>query len=476
MRHAFALSLLLAIFSPAYALHHVAASPDSSTGVPNDYALARDIFRELIEIKTTYATGTTKAARAMAARLHEAGYPEQDLRVLGADSTKGNLVVRLHGSTHQKPILFIAHLDVVEARPEDWSLDPFTFVQRDGFFYGRGTTDCKSDAANLVFMMIKLRRQQFIPVRDIIVALTADEEAGGNTNGIQWLLANHPELIDAEYCINTDAGGGQSKGRSPISMDVQTSEKVYMSLQLEVRNRGGHSSLPVKDNAIYRLARALQHLAEFDFPLHLNETTRLFFERRAERETGQTAADMRAVAREPADSAAAARLSALSPYYNAQMRTTAVPTLLEAGHAENALPQTARATDNCRMLPDESPDEVQRTIQRVLDDTAIHISRLVEPKPSPLSPLRADLVNTVQKLASSMWPGALVLPVMSTGASDGVYLRNAGIPVYGVSGMFGDMNDVRAHGRDERIGVKEFYDGVKFMERFVKALTRNSGN
>jgi acetylornithine deacetylase/succinyl-diaminopimelate desuccinylase-like protein len=470
------LILLPVIFSTTYGFHDVAASPDSPTEDPNDYALARDIFRELIEIKTTYTTGTTKAARAMAARLHEAGYPEQDLQLLGADSTKANLVARLHGSTHRKPILFIAHLDVVEARPEDWSLDPFTFVEREGFFYGRGTTDCKSDAAGLVFMMIRLRREHFIPVRDIIVALTADEEAGGDANGIQWLLENHRDLIDAEYCINTDAGGGQLKNGSPISLEIQTSEKVYMSLQLEVRNRGGHSSLPVKDNAIYRLARALEHLAEFDFPLRLNETTRMFFDRMAERETETTAADMRAVAREPVDPAAAARLSALSPYYNAQMRTTAVPTLLEAGHAENALPQTARATINCRMLPDESPDDVQRTIQRVLDDTTIHVSRLAEPKPAPLSPLRADLMRTVQELASSMWPGALVLPVMSTGASDGVYLRRAGLPVYGVSGMFGDIDDVRAHGRDERIGIKEFYDGITFMERFVKALTRNAGN
>lgn len=474
MRYASLLLLVLAASPSTYGFQYNASSSASHAEGNDDRALARDIFRELIEIKTTYAVGTTKAANAMAARLRNAGYPERDLQVLGADSTKANLVVRLHGSTNQKAVLVIAHLDVVEAHPEDWSLDPFTFVERDGFFYGRGTTDCKSEAANLVFMMIRLREEHFVPARDIIVALTADEEAGGDANGIQWLLANHRNLIDAEYCINTDAGGGELKKGTPLSLEVQTSEKVYMSLQLEVRNRGGHSSLPVKDNAITRLARALVRLSEFDFPVHLNETTRLFFDRMAERETGQTAADMRAVVKNPSDLAAAERLSALSAYYNAQMRTTAVPTLLEAGHAENALPQTARATVNCRMLPNELPENIQRTILKIINDTMIIVTRLGEPKPSPLSPLRADVMRAVEKLASSMWPSAIVLPVMSTGASDGVHLRRAGIPVYGVSGMFGDMDDVRAHGRDERIGVKEFYDGVRFLEPFVKALTEDS--
>lgn len=474
MRYRSAFIFFLAFSSPSFALQLTASSSAREAENSERHALARSIFRELIETKTTFVAGTTKAAEAMAVRLRDAGYSKDDLHLLGPDPAKFNLVVRLHGSTNRKPILIIAHLDVVEARSEDWSLDPFTFVERDGYFYGRGTTDCKSEAADLVFLMILLRKEHFVPSREIIVALTADEEAGGETNGIQWLLANHRELIDAEYCINTDAGGGMLKKGVPLSFEVQTSEKVYVSLQLEVRNRGGHSSLPVKDNAIYHLARALSRLSEFDFPVQLNETTRLYFSRMAERESGQTANDMREVAKGSPDQEAVNRLAALSAYYNAQMRTTAVATLLEAGHAENALPQTARATVNCRILPDDSPDNVQRTIGRIVNDTAVVITRLADPKPSPLSPLRSDVMHTVETLASSMWPTAIVLPVMSTGASDGVYLRRAGIPVYGVSGMFSDMDDVRAHGKDERLGVKEFYDGIEFMGRFVKSITSDS--
>jgi len=471
MRCVPAIVILLTVPFSLFALQQKDNSPAQKAEITSDHSLAYDIFRELIEIKTTYATGTTKAAEAMAARLREAGYPEQDLKIMGADSAKANLIVRLHGSSQEKPILFIAHLDVVEARPEDWSFDPFTFVEHDGYFYGRGTTDCKSDAANLVVLMIRLRQEHFVPSRDIIVALTADEEAGGDANGIQWLLRTHPDLIDAEYCINTDAGGGQLKGGKPRSLDLQTSEKVYMSVRLDVHNRGGHSSLPVKNNAIYHLAKALVRLSKFEFPANLNETTRLYLKRLANRETGQIKADMNAAATLLPDPAAVARLSAASAYYNAQMRTTAVPTMLQAGHAENALPQLARAIVNCRILPGESPDDVLRTIRRVINDTAISITRLSEPKPSPLSPLRADVMHAVEIVAQSMWPGVLVLPVMSTGASDGAYLRRAGIPVYGVSGMFGDIDDVRAHGRDERIGVKQFFDGITFMEQFVKALT-----
>jgi acetylornithine deacetylase/succinyl-diaminopimelate desuccinylase-like protein len=435
-----------------------------------DRALARDVFRELIEINTSGSKGTNRAVLAIAHRLSQAGFTDKEMHILGPDSTKTNLVVRLKGSGQGKPLLFIAHLDVVAARAEDWSFDPFTFVERDGYFYGRGTTDCKAEAADLVVLLLNLKYQHVVPARDIIVALTADEETG-NANGIDWLLKNRRDLIDAEYCINTDIGGGELRDGVPVAMEIQTSEKVYMSLQLETRNRGGHSSLPVPDNAIYRLARALVNISAFAFPVKLNETTQLFFSRMAPRETGSVAAAMRAIAASPGDAAAAETLAAHSAYYNAQMRTTAVATMVTAGHAENALPQTARAIVNCRMLPGESPDSVLNAIRRVINDTAVAVTRLADPKPSPLSPLRNDIVQLVERITAEMWPGALVLPVMSTGASDAVYLRRSGIPVYGVSGMFADIDDVRAHGRDERIGVREFYDGVRFMDRFVRALT-----
>ncbi len=435
-----------------------------------EQALARDVLRELIEINTSGSNGTGKAVQAIARRLRQSGFTDDEIHIAGPDSIKSNIVVRIKGTGNGKPLLFIAHLDVVAANREDWSFDPFTFIERGGYFYGRGTTDCKAEAADLVVLLLDLKYQHYVPTRDIIVALTADEE-NGNANGVDWLLKNRRDLVDAEYCINTDIGGGDLKDGVPVVMALQTSEKVYMSVQLETRNRGGHSSLPGPDNAIYRLARALVKISNFRFPAKLNETTQLYFSRLASRESGTIAAAMRAIATSPDNTAAAETLAAHSALYNAQLRTTAVATTIAGGHAENALPQYAHAVVNCRMLPGESPDSVLNTIRRVVDDTAVTVTRVADPKPSPLSPLRSDLVKVVEQLTAEMWPGALVLPVMSTGASDAVYLRRIGIPVYGVSGMFADMDDVRAHGRDERIGVREYYDGIRFMERFVKELT-----
>ncbi len=432
--------------------------------------LARDIFRELIEINTTVNAGSTKAAEAMAARLRAAGFPVSDVQVIGPQPQHMNLVVRYRGKAVLRPILFIAHLDVVEALRQDWSFDPFTFLEQGGYFYGRGTTDVKCEAADLVANLIRLKQEGFVPNRDIIVALTEDEE-NGNANGVEWLLADHRELIDAEYCINTDGGGGTIKNGKHVVMDLQTSEKLYSSYSLEVTNKGGHSALPVKDNAIYRLAGALTRVAGLEFPIRLNETTRMFFERSARRETGRTASDMMAVAKTPIDTAAAIRLSNSSASYNAMMRTTCVATMLNGGHAENALPQSALAIVNCRMLPDENPENVMAALTSAVADTQVTITCLSPPTRALLSPLRKDLMESLERLTASMWPGVVVTPVMSAGASDGKFLRLAGIPVYGVSGMFGDIDDVRAHGRDERLGVKEFYEGVEFMYRFMKALT-----
>lgn len=433
--------------------------------------LARDIFREVIEINTTMNIGSTTAAEAMAARLRTAGFPESDMQLVGPRPQNKNLVVRYRGKGSLRPILLIAHLDVVEALPQDWSVDPFKFLEKDGFFYGRGTSDMKCEVADIVANFIRFRKEGFVPNRDIILALTEHEE-NGDANGVQWLLANRRDLIDAEFGINLEGGGGDIEKGKPILLEVQTSEKVYVSFQLEVKNKGGHSSIPVKENAIYRLAAGLTRLSRFDFPVRLNETTRTFFERTASREEGHTKADMLAILKMPLDEAAAARLTASKPYYNALMRTTWVPTMLSGGHAENALPQSARAVVNCRMLPDETVENVLAMLHRVLADSQIIVTQIAPARPGPLSPLRKDVMDAVGQLTASMWPGVIVTPVMSTGASDGKFLRQVGIPVYGVSGMFADIDDVRAHGRDERFGVKEFYDGVEFMYRFIRLLNQ----
>ncbi len=433
--------------------------------------MAKAIFKELVEINTTDSSGDcTKAAEAMAARFKAAGFAAGDVAVVGPSPKKQNVVARLRGRGAGRPILLIAHLDVVEARPEDWSFDPFVFIERDGYYYGRGTNDIKSGAAVLAADLIRLRQERYTPDRDLIVALTADEE-GGTANGVEWLLQHRKDLVDAEYCLNVDGGGGELRRGVKIANELQTGEKVYLSFALETRNKGGHSSLPVKDNAIYHLAEGLSRLAAFEFPVRLNDTTRAFFERMAGAEIGATAADMKAVAGTPPDAAAAARLSASSPYFNALMRTTCVATRLEAGHADNALPQSARAIVNCRMLPEDSPQDVRAALVRVLADPAIAVTPIGEPRPAPASPLRPDIVRAVERVTAEIWPGVPVLPIMSTGASDGLILRRAGIPVYGVSGLFDDIDDVRAHGRDERMAVWAFFDGLEFMYRLEKALT-----
>jgi acetylornithine deacetylase/succinyl-diaminopimelate desuccinylase-like protein len=463
-----ALTLLTAL-----EIHGKAGSADGTTPqspLSPSQRLARDVFRELIEINTTDSVGsTTLAAEAMAARLTSAGFPREDVHVIGPNPRKGNLVARLRGKGTGKPILLLAHLDVVEARREDWSFDPFKFIERDGFYYGRGTNDIKSGAAVLVADLIRMKQEGFVPARDLILALTADEE-GGTFNGVDWLLREHRELIDAEYCLNTDGGGGEIKSGKYIANEVQAAEKVYLSFSLEVKNRGGHSSLPVKDNAIYRLADGLVRLGRFDFPVRLNEITRSYFERMSSLQTGQLAEDMRAVTKEPPDPAVVARV-AQSPYFNSLMRTTCVATMLQAGHAENALPQTARAVVNCRMLPADSPDEVKKMLQEVVADGQISISAIGTPRPSPASPLQPSIVQAIEHTTGEIWPGVPVVPIMSTGASDGVYLRRDGMPVYGVSGLFDDVDDVRAHGRDERIGVKQYFEGLEFMYRLIKELS-----
>lgn len=456
-----------AILRTAVVLAALSAAVQAQPAADSFHALAHDLLRELIEINTTEAAGTTRAAEAMAARLRAAGFADADLRLIGPNERKKNLVARLRGSGVRKPILLLAHLDVVEARREDWSMDPFVLTEKDGYYCGRGTSDDKAQAAIWVATLIRLKKEGFVPDRDLIVALTADEE-GGPANGVQWLIAHHSDLIDADFCLNEGGGGQIVKGRYVLN-ELQASEKVYLSFTLDVTNAGGHSSLPTRDNAIHRLARGLARLGTYEFPVQLNDVTRAFFERSAKLQTGQLAADMAAVSRGSAPIAATRRLSS-SPYFNAQLRTTCTPTMLQGGHAENALPQLARATVNCRMLPGSDPKAVQATIERVLADKQIKVTPVGEARPSPPSPLRPDVMEPLERITREMW-NVPVVPVMLTGATDGLYLRNAGIPTYGVSGLFEDVDDVRAHGRDERIGVKQFQESTEFLYRLVKALS-----
>jgi acetylornithine deacetylase/succinyl-diaminopimelate desuccinylase-like protein len=442
--------------------------------------LSHDIFKQLIEINTTDSVGsTTVAAEAMAQRLRDAGFPASDVVVLGPNARKGNMVARLHGTGAHKPVLLIGHLDVVEALRSDWTVDPFQFLEKDGYYYGRGTQDMKSDDAIWVTEFIRLKREGFTPDRDLILALTADEE-GGKSNGVDWLIKNHRDLIDAEFVLNADGGGVDTDNGKPVIVSMDATEKLYADFQLKVTNPGGHSSLPVPDNAIYHLTDALGRLERYQFPMELNDVTRAYFERMAAIETGQGAAEMRAILNNPPDPAAAERLSQ-DPLNNATLRTTCVATRLEAGHANNALPQSAQANVNCRILPGHTREEIRQTLIGVFSDPKVEVSyvdssgRVLDsaPNASALPPvkLRPDVMQTLEKVAGEMWPGTPVVPTMSTGASDGVYSNAAGMPTYGISGVAIDMNDVRAHGRDERVRVESFYQGVDFYYRYLKALT-----
>ncbi|MGD0545528.1 MAG: M20/M25/M40 family metallo-hydrolase [Candidatus Acidiferrales bacterium] len=436
--------------------------------------LARDIYKQLIEINTTDSVGsTTVAAEAMAQRLRDAGYPATDVQVLGPNPRKGNLVARLRGTGARKPMLMICHLDVVEARREDWSMDPFQFVEKDGYFYGRGSGDIKDGDAILMAAMIRLKQENFQPDRDIILALTADEE-GGKFNGVDWLMKNHRDLIDAEFILNPDAGDFELDKGKKLLVGIQAAEKLYQDYDVKVTNPGGHSSLPGKENAIYELADALTRLEHYQFPFELSQVTREYFKREADIVGGTTGADMKAILQTPPDAAAIARLSE-SPFYNARLRTTCVATRLEGGHANNALPGMARANINCRILPGQTPDEVQATLEKVMADPKISISQVAAPgaglRSNPLSTLQPEVMHAIEKVVNELWPGVPVVPVLDAGASDGAISRAAGYTTYGIPGVFMDVDDDRSHGRDERIRVASFYSGVDFYYRLIKTLS-----
>ena len=452
---------LLAVAAICPLAHAATLPPDA------DQRLAREIFKEMIEVQSGFTTGsTTPIAEAVARRLKAAGFLESDIFVGGAVPRKANVVARLRGTGARRPVLLLAHIDVVEAKRADWSLDPFQLTEKDGYFYGRGTADDKAQAALWVANLVRYKRENFRPDRDLIVALTADEEGGGPYNGVEWLLKNHRNLIDADFALN-EGGNGESENGKKVANEVQAAEKTYTDFRLEVQNPGGHSSEPVPDNAIYRLAAALERIAKFDFPLKTNDVTRAYFTQLAKVEHGPDAAALARVA--AGDTSAMQRIAAASPLWNSMLRTTCVATQLEGGHAKNALPQLAAANINCRILPDESIESVQNTLRQVIADPQVSI----HPEPdvaAPPSPLRADLLKAVDRLDDSLWPGVPTVPMMSTGATDGRFLRRAGIPAYGVRGLFIDRNDYRAHGRDERIRIQAFYEAQTFLYELVKTL------
>jgi acetylornithine deacetylase/succinyl-diaminopimelate desuccinylase-like protein len=448
------------------------ASPTPPLPPPADRELARDMLKSLVEINTTHAHGSTDAAKAIQGWLLSAGFAPGDVTFLAPPDrpTKGNVVVRYHGKQSKAPVLFLGHLDVVEAKPEDWSVDPFKLTQQDGWFYGRGTIDMKDGDAALVESLIRLKREKFVPDHDVIVAFTADEEAGGDSNGPAFLLLQHRELIDAALVVNLDGGGGSTKNGARQFYEIGTSEKTYVTFSLETVSPGGHGSLPGPDNAIYRLAAGLGRLEAFKFPVTLTATTRVSFDALAALESGSIAADMHAVAQSPPDLAAAERLSQ-NVRLNAQLRTTCVATLISGGHAENALPQRARATIQCRMLPGDSAANVQNLLTSTLADPAIRVTLDAPPIVSPESPPTPQIMKKVALLVHSMWPAVPIIPTMATGFSDDRQTRNAGMASYDISGVWQDVDENRAHGRDERVGVAAFDESVEFTYRLLKAMS-----
>lgn len=443
-------------------------------------SLAREIFKQLIEINTTDSVGNvTAAAEAMAERFRSAGFPPADVFVGGPNDRKKNVVVRLHGTGKHRPVLLIGHLDVVEARREDWTTDPFEFVEKDGYFYGRGTSDMKDGDAIMTTTLLRMKKEGFRPNRDIILALTADEE-GGCCNGPNWLIQNHRDLIDAEFVLNHDGSSLKSEHGVPKVFQLGATEKVYADYQLLTTNKGGHSSQPRPDNAIYELARGLLRVGDYPFPFELNNVTRAYFERMAEVAGSEDAASYRGILKDPPDEASLKRLMGI-PAVATVLHTTCVATRLEGGHANNALPQRATAVVNCRILPGHSQEEVRQELIRVVDDPQITVRYIADngqilDKASdrrgfPPPPLRPEVQKPLDDLVAAMWPGVKVIPYMAGGASDAIYTSAAGMPTYGVSGVATDRDDVRAHGRDERIGVKAFLEGNGFFYRYLKSIT-----
>jgi acetylornithine deacetylase/succinyl-diaminopimelate desuccinylase-like protein len=461
----------------------VSAQTALPTASAEDRAQAKAIFKELIEINTTDTPlgNVTTGSTAMQKRFLDAGFAAEDVHLLGPDPRKMNLVVRYRaaGTPTEKPVVFLCHMDVVEALRADWSTDPFQFVEKDGYVYGRGTQDMKDSDAALVATFLRLHREGYKPKRDLILALTADEE-GGKFNGADWLVRNHRDLVDAAYVINPDSGGVELDHGRAVVADVEATEKVYSDYQVTATNRGGHSSVPRPDNAIYELTTALNKLAAYSFPFELNEVTRTYFTNLATQETGQTKADIQGILASPPDLTAAARLSASEPSFNSNLRTTCVATRLLAGHANNALPQTAQANVNCRIFPGHSPEDIRQQLIGVFGDSKLTVKYVsdagvvAETAPerkamAPPAPIK-EVFEPLTRITQAIWPGTPVTPVMENGASDSIYFAQAGIPCYGYSAIALERDDDRAHGQDERLPIDSYWKSLDFFYSFAKAL------
>ena len=456
----------------------------SATALPEqDRTLAREILKQLIETNTQDSDGSvTAAAEKMRQRLLDAGFPADDLVLAGPNDRKQNLVAIYRGKPGStlKPILTICHLDVVEARKADWTTDPYQFVEKDGYFYGRGTQDIKEEDAALVETFIRMKREGYVPDRDLVIALTADEE-GGASNGVAWLLAHRPDLMRADFVINPDAGGLELRGGKPSEFDVEATEKLYADFEVTATNPGGHSSQPRPDNAIYELVHALAKLEASPFPMELNAVTRAELEEKAKLADPQRAELIRRVLANSPGPAAIAEFSK-DPTDNSTIRTTCVATMVNAGHARNALPGTAKANVNCRILPGHSQEEIRQKLIQIFDDPKLTVNYVNDAgevlglgsakKSMEPPPAREDVYGPLRSVVQEMWPRLPVLPTMSTGASDSIITMGAGIPSYGISGMGVDFDDDRAHGRDERIRTEAFYQGVEFRYLYMKALTK----
>ena len=464
---AWVLAFVIAAFA-APAAHAQSAADDAGR------QRFRAIYEELVEIDTSQASGScTRAANAMLAHLRQAGFSEQDAQVIVPDGAPedGNLVAQLRGSSRQSAILLLAHIDVVDARREDWERDPFTLIEENGYFYGRGASDDTAMAAVFLDLMVRLRTENLRPRRTSKLALTCGEETSNRINGVDYLLANHRQWLQADFAINEGAGGVLSEAGQPIALNVQAGEKIHQVVILEVTNPGGHSSRPVPDNAIYRLSAGLGRLSAYQFPVELNPVTRAYFQRMAPISGGEIGAAMTAIARNPADADAAAVL-ARDPTFNAMMRTTCVATRLDAGHAANALPQRARATLSCRVLQGHTGEEVQAEIARVLADPQINVLIERRREGSRAPELTRAIMAPVERAAAGLWPNVAIIPTMTVGATDGRFLNNAGIATYGMSGMFATPGETNAHGLNEKIRVQSLYEGRDFLERIVRDYAR----
>jgi acetylornithine deacetylase/succinyl-diaminopimelate desuccinylase-like protein len=475
------ISMKLAALAGALFLSSVATSapgwPAPGPMPPQDnQRLAHDILAQLVAIRSVHDVGTKGVAEALYERFKAAGFSDREMHLVpeGPWPNQVNLVVRLAGQGAGKgagkPVMWICHMDVVDARRQDWSVPPFKLTEKDGFFYGRGTSDMKDEDAAAAAALIRLKKEGFVPDRDIIVAFTADEEVGLEQDGPAWLVKHDRNLVDAGWVMNPDGGSGEIVNGKRRDFSVETVQKTYMTFEWRTANKGGHSSEPRPDNAIYELASGLMRLARYQFPYKTNATTRAYFAMTAHTFRGRNEADFSALSQQPLDVAVARRVAASDVAINAILHTTCVATMLQAGVQENALPSGADATVQCRVFPGETEAQTLATLQQVAADPGIEVSLLHPVQPAPETVPDPKVMATITDVVHSMWPGVPVLPQMAAGASDSIFTRAGGIPSYGVGGGWNDLNDIRMHGRDERKEIGDFYATIEFTYRLMKKL------